>query len=145
MFGLREDIVDIPYDMISSVRIDKGVFSANIIFKAPELINSSRRGKLDRLMMIDKDEIRGEQMEEEEDGIITAIPKDKAGELLEVIRNGMDKDREVSYRHHQEQPLQAQQSSIPVSDELSKLANLKQQGMISAQKMKRDLINKKMR
>ena len=43
MFGLREDIVDIPYDMISSVRIDKGVFSANIIFKAPELINSSLR------------------------------------------------------------------------------------------------------
>jgi hypothetical protein len=65
--------------------------------------------------MIDKDEIRGEQMEEEEDGIITAIPKDKAGELLEVIRNGMDKDREVSYRHHQEQPLQAQQSSISIS------------------------------
>jgi hypothetical protein len=57
----------------------------------------------------------------------------------------MDKDREVSYRHHQEQPLQAQQSSIPVSDELSKLANLKQQGMISAQQMKQDLINKKMR
>jgi hypothetical protein len=35
MFGLREDIVDIPYDMISSVRIDKGVFSSNVIFKAP--------------------------------------------------------------------------------------------------------------
>ncbi|HYZ50978.1 MAG TPA: PH domain-containing protein, partial [Nitrososphaeraceae archaeon] len=27
MLGLHEDIVDIPYDMISSVRIDKGVFS----------------------------------------------------------------------------------------------------------------------
>ena len=26
MLGLREDIVDIPYDMISSVRIDKGFF-----------------------------------------------------------------------------------------------------------------------
>jgi hypothetical protein len=26
MFGLREDIVDISYDMISSVRIDQGVF-----------------------------------------------------------------------------------------------------------------------
>ena len=42
MFGLREDIVDIPYDMISSVRIDKGVFSSNIIFKAPGLISSGR-------------------------------------------------------------------------------------------------------
>jgi hypothetical protein len=62
MLGLREDIVDIPYDMISSVRLDKGVFSSNIIFKAPGLINSSRRGKLDRLMMVDKDEIRREQV-----------------------------------------------------------------------------------
>jgi hypothetical protein len=70
MLGLREDIVDIPYDMISSVKIDKGVFSSNIIFKAPGLINSSRRGKLDKLMMVDRDEIRREQVGEEEDGII---------------------------------------------------------------------------
>jgi|ERR687892_942371 hypothetical protein len=35
MLGLRENVVDIPYDMISSVRIDKGVFSSNIIFKTP--------------------------------------------------------------------------------------------------------------
>jgi Bacterial PH domain len=41
MLGLREDIVDIPYDMISSVRLDKGVFSSNIVFKAPGLINRS--------------------------------------------------------------------------------------------------------
>ena len=95
MLGLREDIVDIPYDMISSVRIDKGVFSSNIIFKAPGLINSSRRGKLDKLMLADKDEIRREQVGEEDDGIITAISKDKAEELLEVIRNGMDRDREL--------------------------------------------------
>src|SRR5919202_4474884 len=46
MLGLRENVVDIPYDMISSVRLDKGVFSSNVIFKAPGLINSSRRGKL---------------------------------------------------------------------------------------------------
>src|ERR687886_1430880 len=81
MLGLREDIVDIPYDMISSVRIDKGVFSSNIIFKAPGLINSSRRGKLDRLMMVYKDEMKREQVGEEEEGIITAIPKDKAEDL----------------------------------------------------------------
>jgi Bacterial PH domain/Short C-terminal domain len=149
MLGLREDIVDVPYDMISSVRIDEGIFSSNIIFKAPGLINSNRRGKLDRLMMVDKDEIRHERVGEEEDGIITAIPKNKAEELLEVIRNGMDKDREVSsYRHNQEQPLQGQQPSVSIADELSKLANLKQQGIISEdefQQMKQDLINKKIR
>jgi hypothetical protein len=50
MLGLRENVVDIPYDMISSVRIDKGVFSSNIIFKAPGLISSGRRGKLDKMM-----------------------------------------------------------------------------------------------
>jgi hypothetical protein len=100
MLGLRENVVDIPYDMISSVRIDKGVFLSNIIFKAPGLINSRRRGKLDRLMegYGDTSGLADEQ------GIITAIPKNKAEDLLEVIRNGMDRDREV-YRHR-EQPQQ---------------------------------------
>jgi hypothetical protein len=124
MLGLREDIVDIPYDMISSIRIDKGIFSSNIIFKAPGLINSTRRGKLDKLMMVDRDEIRREQVGEKEDGIITAIPKDKAEELLEVIRNGMDRDREV-YSQRQEQQ---QQSPTSIADELTKLANLKERG-----------------
>jgi hypothetical protein len=44
MLGMRENVVDIPYDMISSVRLDKGVFSSNVIFKAPGLIRSGRRG-----------------------------------------------------------------------------------------------------
>jgi hypothetical protein len=141
MLGLREDIVDIPYDMISSIRIDKGVFSSNIIFKAPGLVNSSRRGKLDRLMMVDRGEIRREHVGEEEDGIITAIPKDKAEELLEVIRNGMDRDREIhSQRQEQQQP------SISIADELTKLANLKEKGIISEDEfhqMKEDLIKKR--
>jgi hypothetical protein len=143
MLGMREDIVDIPYDMISSARLDKGVFSSNIIFTAPGLINSSRRGKLDKLMMmIDGDETRSEQVEEGEDGIITAIPKDKAEELLEVIRNGMDRDREVYYHQQQEQ----QQPLTSVADELTKLAVLKEKGIISEdefQQMKQDLIKKK--
>jgi hypothetical protein len=99
MLGLRENILDIPYDMISSVRIDKGVFSSNIIFKAPGLINSGRRGKLDK-MMEGYGDVSGLG---EEEGILTAIPKSKAEDLLEVIRNGMDRDRE--YRHR-EQPQQ---------------------------------------
>jgi hypothetical protein len=135
MLGLQENVVDIPYDMISSVRIDKGVFSSNIIFKAPGLINSGRRGKLDKMMQGYGD---ASGLAEEE-GIITAIPKNKAEDLLEVIRNGMDRDREV-YRHR-EQP---QQQSI--ADELMKLANLKEKGIISEDEfhqMKQDLIRKK--
>jgi hypothetical protein len=85
------------------------VFSSNIIFKAPRLFNSSRRGELDRFVMVDRDEIRREQVGEE-DRIVAAIPKHKAEELLEAIRNGMDKDMEVICRHHQEEPLQIQQS-----------------------------------
>jgi hypothetical protein len=50
MLCLRENVVDISYDMVSSVRLDKGVFSSNIILKAPGLINSNRRGKLDKMM-----------------------------------------------------------------------------------------------
>jgi hypothetical protein len=137
MLGLRENVVDIPYDMISSVRIDKGVFSSNIIFKAPGLINSGRRGKLDKMM-----EGYGDASGlADEEGIITAIPKNKAENLLEVIRNGMDRDREV-YRHREQQP-QQQQS---IADELMKLANLKEKGVISEeefQQMKQDLIKKK--
>ena len=113
MLGLRENIVDIPFDMISSVRIDKGVLSSNIIFKAPGLISSGRRGKLDKMM-----EGYGDTSElPEEEGIITAIPKNKAEDLLEVIRNGMDKDREVSYRYQE----QSQQQPMSVADELTKL------------------------
>jgi hypothetical protein len=127
--------------MISSVRIDKGVFSSNIIFKAPGLINSGRRGKLDKMM-----EGYGDTSGlAEEEGIITAIPKNKAEDLLEVIRNGMNRDREV-YRHRQEQPQQSQQTSISIADELMKLDNIKEKGIISEeefQQMKQDLIKKK--
>jgi Short C-terminal domain len=142
MLGLRENVVDIPYDMISSVRLDKGVFSSNVIFKAPGLINSGRRGKLDKMM-----EGYGDSSGlAEEEGIITAIPKNKAEDLLEVIRNGMDRDREV-YRHSQEQSQQPQQPSISIADELMKLASLKEKGVISEdefQQMKQDLIKKKL-
>jgi Bacterial PH domain/Short C-terminal domain len=139
MLGLRENVVDIPYDMISSVRIDKGVFSSNVIFRAPGLISSGRRGKLDKIM-----EGYGDTSGlADDEGIITAIPKNKAEDLLEVIRNGMDRDREV-YRHPQSQ--QQQQSSISIADELMKLANLKEKGIISEdefQQMKQDLIKKR--
>jgi len=143
MLGLRENVVDIPYDMISSVRLDKGVFSSNVIFKAPGLISSGRRGTLDKMM-----EGYGDRSGlAEEEAIITAVPKDKAEELVEIIRNGIDKDREV-YRHPQlEQPSQSQQqSSLSIADELMKLANLKEKGIICEdefQQMKQDLIKKK--
>ena len=67
--------------------------------------------------------------------------KNKAEDLLEVIRNGMSRDRE-GYRHRE----QSQQQPISVADELTKLAGLKERGIISEdefQQMKEDLIKKK--
>jgi len=140
MLGLRENVVDIPYDMISSIRLDKGVFSSNVIFKAPGLISSGRRGTLDKMMEGYGDK-RGLA---EEEGMIAAIPKNKAEELVEIIRNGIDRDREV-YHHPQVEQLHPQQS-MSIADELMKLANLKDKGIISEaefQQMKQDLIKKK--
>ncbi|HJT47415.1 MAG TPA: PH domain-containing protein [Nitrososphaeraceae archaeon] len=143
MLGLRENVVDIPYDMISSVRLDKGVFSSNVIFKAPGLIRSGQRGALDKMM----DGYGDKSGLADEEGIIAAIPKNKAEDLVEIIRNGIDREREV-YRHPQvEQSSQSQQqSSLSIADELMKLANLKEKGIISDeefQQMKQDLIKKK--
>src|ERR671933_896871 len=143
MLGLRENVVDIPYDMISSIRLDKGVFSSNVIFKAPGLIRSGRRGNLDKMM-----EGYGDRSGlAEEEAIITAIPKDKGEQLVEIIRNGIDRDREI-YRHPQlGQPSRSQeQQSTSIADELMKLASLKEKVIISDeefQQMKQDLIKKK--
>jgi Bacterial PH domain/Short C-terminal domain len=145
MPGLRENVVDIPYDMISSVRLDKGVFSSNVIFKAPGLISSNRRGKLDKMM----EGYGNNEGLAEEEVMITAIPKDKAEELVEIIRNGIDRDREVyrsQWQQQQEPAPYPQQQPISIADELTKLANLKEKGIISDeefQQMKQDLIKKK--
>jgi hypothetical protein len=44
MLGLREEVADIPYDLISNVRLDKGVFSSSVIFTAPGLRSTGRLG-----------------------------------------------------------------------------------------------------
>ena len=88
MLGLREQVVDFPYDMISSVKLDKGVFSSNDIFTSAGLRNSGRRGMIEKL-------VGTEYNVGEEAAVITAIPKDKAEELPEVIRNGMNLQRSI--------------------------------------------------
>lgn len=49
MLGLREEVVNIPYDLISSVRLDKGVFSSSVIFAAPGLRSSGRLGLIEKI------------------------------------------------------------------------------------------------
>lgn len=139
MLGLREEVVDIPYDLIVSVRLDKGVFSSSVIFTAPGLRSTGRLGLIEKMS--------GTNLRANEHAVITAIPKDKADDLVEVIRNGMDKQREVSHQL----PSQARAEvtanpTISVADELAKLAKLKEQGVISEaefQQMKQDLIKRR--
>ena len=72
MLGLREQVVDFPYDMmISSVKLYKGVFSSNDIFTSAGLRNSGRRGMIEKL-------VGTEYNVGEEAAVITTIPKDKA-------------------------------------------------------------------
>jgi hypothetical protein len=63
-------------------------------------MSSGRRGTLDKMM----EGYRDTSGLAEEEGIITAIPKDKAEDLLEVIRNGMDRD--IDGYHPRENPSQ---------------------------------------
>ena len=80
MLGIKENVVDIPYDIITSIKLEKGLFSSTIRFKAPALMSSTRLGMMDSI-------VDGE--DNDQGGIIEAIPKDKAEDLLEIIRSGM--------------------------------------------------------
>ena len=42
MLGIKENVVDIPYDVITSVKLEKGLLSSTIKFEAPELVGSKR-------------------------------------------------------------------------------------------------------
>jgi Bacterial PH domain len=46
---LREEIVDIPYDLIISVRLDKGIFSFSVIFTASGLRSTGRLGLIEKM------------------------------------------------------------------------------------------------
>jgi hypothetical protein len=161
MLGMREEVVvDIPYDMITSVRLDKGVFSSNVIFRAPGLRSTGRLGMIEKLTGSEYDSVNSGTGE---NTVITAIPKDKAQELVEVIRNGVDRQREVYQQPQPQQQFQPQTTPTPqhahidttsnnnnptisIADELAKLANLKKQGVITESEflqMKQDLIRRK--
>ena len=80
MLGIKENVVDIPYDIITSIKLEKGLLSSTIRFKAPGLLSSTRLGMMDSIVDGGEDNDQG--------GIIEAIPKDKAEDLVEIIRSG---------------------------------------------------------
>ena len=50
MMGIKENITDIPYDVITSVKLDKGLLSSTIRFEAPALVGSKRLGMIDGIV-----------------------------------------------------------------------------------------------
>lgn len=124
--GFRSEIVDIPYDVITSVKLMKGVLTSTILFKAPALVNKSKLGLLD-------EDIAGE---DDQDGAIQALPKGDAEDLLEIIRRGIQGYNKTN------EPL-VQVASMSIADEINKLSKLKDQGIITVtefEEMKNRLI-----
>jgi Bacterial PH domain/Short C-terminal domain len=136
LLGLKENIVDIPYDIITSVKLEKNILSSTIRFKAPGLVSSKKLGTMEEIV---------DGQAAEQGGKIEAISKKKAEDLIEIIRSGMQSKDSRSFQQ-QPQELSEQQVFLPsVADELSKLAKLKEQGIITEEEflqMKRDLINR---
>jgi hypothetical protein len=131
MLGMRENIEDIPYDKMTSVKLEKGVFSSTILIRAPGLSEMSRVGKNSGLIAWG----RGE------DGQIDALPKDKAEQLFTTITQEIDRAKKAAALPS----TTIVNQQISLADELTKLAKLKEQGIISEEeftKMKQDLLKK---
>lgn len=135
MLGIKENIVDIPYDVITSVKFEKGLLSSTIRFEAPALVGSKRLGMIHGIVSGETDN----------EGVIKAIPKRKAEDLVQVIRSGMH-----GYDSGSHAPSLPQQSDInsrfSIADELTKFAKLKEQGVLTEdefERIKKDLIEGK--
>jgi hypothetical protein len=148
MLGIKENVIDIPYDIITSIKLEKGLLSSTIRFKAPALMSSTRLGMMDSI-------VDGE--DNDQGGVIEAIPKDKAEDLLEIIRSGMQGNSSSKSSPSKQQKsysselLESKEYTIPsnqpisIVDEIRKLAKLKEEGILTEEEfrqMKQDLMNK---
>jgi len=141
MLGIKANVVDIPYDIITSLKLEKGLLSSTIRFKAPGLMSSTKLGMIDSII----------EGEDDETGIIESIPKDKAEDLLEIIRSGMQDSRKATTLEKQKsiglddpkEDTNIPNQSISIADELQKLAKLREEGLLTEEEfnqMKQNLI-----
>jgi hypothetical protein len=131
LLGLRESTESFYYTDITGVRVEKGMLSSTIALTMPGLASTGRRRQGSGVGLISWGR-------EEQDGLIEGIPKDKADALVNIIRDGIQKARAVKDKV-------VIQSNISIADEIVKIADLLQKGVITAEefaKMKQDLINK---
>ena len=113
MLGARQNIEFFDYDQITNIKLEKGVLSSAIVVTYPGI--------------------------RPDDGEINAIPKDKAENILEIVRRAI-----LRAKNESQKPTQVVQQTSTV-DELAKLAKLKEDGVLSDKefdKMKKDLISK---
>jgi Bacterial PH domain/Short C-terminal domain len=110
LLGARENVVSVSYDKITSIELEKGVFSSKVVIRAPGF---------------------AEDME--------SIPKKLAEEIVEYVKRSMEK---LKIDAQKKQSIEIKES---LADELLKLADLKEKGVLSNDeflKMKQDLLNK---
>ncbi len=154
MLGLKAEIIDIPYNFITNAHVEKGLLSATVTFNAPGLFNPSVSNRIPGIERLHVDE-RGEN------GVIDAIPKKKADELVEIIRNGITQIRPnlgfspataaaaaataaasagMGNNNNNNNSNAEKKSNV---EELTKLADLKERGVISEEefiKMKEKIL-----
>ena len=129
MLGARQNIEDFEYDNITGIKLEKGVFSSTLVITVPGMGTAARNSTMSGLLPWGRSE----------DGSIDGIPKDKAENILKIVRNQIVKAKKESQK-----PVQVVQQTS-TADELAKLAKLKEQGILSDEefdKMKKDLISK---
>lgn len=144
MLGIKENLIDLPYDIITSIKLEKGLFSSTIRFEAPALVGSKKLGMIHGIIHGNNDN----------EGMIQAIPKVKAQDLIEVIRFGMhQKGIEGLYNTEKENysalSIQSNQiGSYSIADELTKLIKLKEQGVLNEEeflRIKKDLVGREVK
>ena len=129
MLGARQNIEDFEYDNLTNIKLEKGLFSSTLVITAPGMGTAARNSTMSGLLPWGRNE----------DGSIDGIPKDKAENILKIVRNAIVKAKKESQK-----PVQVVQQTS-TADELAKLAKLKEQGILSDKefdKMKKDLISK---
>ena len=123
MLGARQNVEYFDYDKITNIKLEKGIFSSTIVLSYPGM------DKLAGLLTWGR----------EDDGEINGIPKDKAENILQIVRNAI-----VEAKKESQKPVQVVQQTS-TADELAKLAKLHEDGVLSDKefgKMKKDLISK---
>ena len=123
MLGARQNVEYFDYDKITNIKLEKGIFSSTIVLSYPGM------DKLAGLLTWGR----------EDDGEIKGLQKDKADNILQIVRNAI-----VDAKKESQKPVQVVQQTS-TADELAKLAKLKEDGILSDKefdKMKKDLISK---